>query len=100
MSVAVGWAVGYPIAFAVLVALALRRLHLTLRVYLRRVIGIPLCTAVAMGAGALARWATLSMHPGVRFAAVCAATLAVLGVLLAYTQGISPRSVGRALKSS
>ena len=99
MSVAIAWAVGYPIAFAVLVALALRRLHLTVRVYLRRVIGIPLCAAAAMGAGELVRWATLSLHPGVRFGAVCAISLAVLGMLLAYTQGISVRSVSRALKS-
>ena len=99
MSVAVAWAVGYPIAFSVLVALALARLRLPLRQYLGRVMGIPLCMGAAMGAGALTRWMTLGLGlgPGARFAAVCLATLAVLGILLARTQGISPRAVHRAL---
>jgi len=99
MSVAVAWAVGYPIAFAVLLAMATRRLELRLGDYLRQVAGIPLCTAVAMGAGELAHLIVAQAPPLARFGVVTACVLGVLGVLLAYTQGISPRTVARALSS-
>jgi O-antigen/teichoic acid export membrane protein len=98
LSVAIAWAVGYPIAFGVLALLGLSRLELRLGTYLRRVGGIPLCTAAAMGIGALVRWATLDLTPSLRFGLVTGSVVAVLSLLLAYTQGISPRAVARALK--
>jgi len=98
LSVAVAWAVGYPIAFVVLAALALSKMHLRLGEYLRRIGGIPLCTAVAMAAGFGARWAMQGAAPAPRFFVVAGVILAVLGLLLAYTQGISPRAISRALK--
>jgi teichuronic acid exporter len=98
LSVAIAWAVGYPIAFVVLAVMALRALELGAGSYLRQVIGIPACAAVAMGIGALARWAALPLPPTARLFVVGAVMLLVLGLLLAYTQGISPRSVARAVR--
>lgn len=98
LSVAVAWAVGYPIAFLVLAALALSRMRLRVGEYLRRIWGIPLCTAAAMAAGFATRWAMQGTAPTPRFFVVAAAMVAVLGLLLAYTQGISPRAAARALK--
>jgi O-antigen/teichoic acid export membrane protein len=101
-SVAVAWAVGYPLAFAVLMAMALYAVKLRLRDYLRRVLGIPLCVAVAAGAGLAAKaalsGALLSAGVGGRFVAIIAVELAVLLPLLTYTQDMSPRQMWRAAR--
>ncbi|MBI4508245.1 MAG: oligosaccharide flippase family protein [Deltaproteobacteria bacterium] len=97
LSVALAWAVGYPIAFSVLSYLALSRIGLPAMAYLRRVMGIPGCTAVALGVGAVIRWGTRGWAPLPRLAAIAGVTMGLIGVLLAYLQGISPRAVVRAL---
>jgi hypothetical protein len=99
VSVAIAWAVSYPVAFAVLAVLALRQIGMTAGGYLRRLIGIPICAALATGASALVHWPLAGRAPD-------AVTLVVTGgvmiglflLLLAYFQGISPRSVARAIK--
>ncbi|HUH04488.1 MAG TPA: lipopolysaccharide biosynthesis protein [Kofleriaceae bacterium] len=98
VSVAVAWAVGYPIAFAVLFAMALNLLELPLRTYLRRSLGIPLLAVVAMAAAATARWALLDAHPVLRLSVTTAVMATVFFVLLAYREGISPRSVIKAIR--
>ena len=98
MSVAIGWAVGYPIAFIVLFAMALRLLELPLREYLRRSMGIPVLAAVAMGAAAGARWLVGGAPAWVRLSATTTVMVGVFFVLLAYFEGISPRSVMLAIK--
>ncbi|MCC6997087.1 MAG: oligosaccharide flippase family protein [Deltaproteobacteria bacterium] len=102
LSVAMAWAVGYPIAFGVLVWLAMRRIGLHGIEYLRRVIGIPLCAFAALAVGAGVRWLVpfASVGHAGRLAIVGAATLGVLGVLLAYFQGISPRSIRRSMSDA
>jgi O-antigen/teichoic acid export membrane protein len=97
-SVAVAWAVGYPIAFAVLMAMALYAVHLRLRDYLRRVVGIPLCVVAAAIAGVAVKLALASAPVGLRFIAIIAAELATLLPLLAYTQDMSPRTMWRAAR--
>jgi O-antigen/teichoic acid export membrane protein len=100
VSVAVAWAVGYPIAFAVLAGLGLHHVGLSALQYLRRVGGIPACGAIAVVAGFAARLATGGFAPLPRVLVVGGVTLGVLGILLAYTQGISPRVAYRALRGS
>jgi len=98
VSVALAWAVGYPFAFVVLFALALRLIQLRLSEYLRRSMGIPAVALVGMLASAGVRWLVDPLPPAARLL-ICAATLAgVFFVLLAYLEGISPRSIVRALK--
>jgi O-antigen/teichoic acid export membrane protein len=99
VSVAIGWAVGYPVAFAVLIWLALSRIGLSPFVYLRRVGGIPLCALAAAPAGFAAHslaagWAALP-----RLVLVSVVTLVALFTLLSFFQGISPRGIWRALRS-
>jgi O-antigen/teichoic acid export membrane protein len=98
LSVAIAWVVGYPIAFLVLFALALRVLKLNALQYIRRVAGIPACAALAMGAGWLAGRLGESWAANVRFAGSAACVVAVFGLSLAYLQGISPRSIARAVR--
>jgi len=98
VSVAVAWAVGYPIAFAVLAGLALRRIGLSSIAYVRRIVGIPLCAAMAAPAGWLANYLTPGWASTPRLALVGAVTLVTLFTLLSYFQGISPRRIVRAIR--
>lgn len=101
-SVAVGWAIGYPLAFSVLMAMALYAVKLRLRDYLRKVLGIPLCVAVAVGVGYAAKvalgGAVVELSLGERFLAIIVVELAVLTPLLTYTQDMSPRQMWRAIR--
>ena len=73
LSVAIAWAAGYPIAFAVLVALALAVLELDTATYLRRIGGIPLCAAVAVGIGIAVQWSCAPLAPSLRLAVTATA---------------------------
>jgi O-antigen/teichoic acid export membrane protein len=96
-SVAVAWAVGYPIAFAVLAAIALVALELPVSTYLRRVGGIPICVAAAAAVAGAARLGLGRLGPAPRFGLTLVAFLLPLGLLLATTQKITPRSIARAM---
>jgi O-antigen/teichoic acid export membrane protein len=99
LSVAIAWAVGYPIAFAVLAYLALNQLELSAGGYLKKVIGIPICATIAMAISAGVRWLVLPhVSPLLSLLITGSVMVAVFLVLLAYTQGISPRSVAQAIK--
>jgi O-antigen/teichoic acid export membrane protein len=98
LSVALAWAVVYPLAFGVLAWLALSSIGLPTLVYLRRIAGIPGCALIAIAGGLAARVLTAELPAGVRLAVVATVTLGILAVLLAYLQGISLRSVVRALR--
>lgn len=99
VSVAVAWAVGYPIAFAVLVFMALATLSWSIGAYLRSVAGVAACMigagVVAFGVhrflGQLAPWLRLSITTAV--------VVGITGLLLAYTQGISLRTAKRAMSA-
>ncbi len=100
LSVAWAWAIGFPICFAVLAYLALRLLDLSALAYLRRVMGVPLSAAAAAGLSAGATWLARSLPHSGRLAVAATTLLVAFGLLLAYTQGISPRSIRRALAGS
>jgi O-antigen/teichoic acid export membrane protein len=89
--VAWGWAAGYPIAFAVLLALALPRARLSLGGYLRPLGRVTACAIGAALAGLAAR--ELVDH----LLAVAATVLAVYAALLAWLEGVTPRAVARAI---
>lgn len=98
ISVAAAWAVGYPFAFALLLYTVLNQINLSLGHYVRSIIGIPVCIAVSCGLGFGVRELTAGFSPQLRLAAIAVAVLGTIGLLLAYTQGISPRSVARSMK--
>ena len=89
-AVAVAWAVGYPIAFAVLIYLALATLGWTVKAYLRAVVGVTACT-VAGGVAALGVHHMLgSLAPSLRLGITAAVVVVVTGALLT-TQGYRMR---------
>lgn len=98
-AVAVAWAIGYPIAFAVLAWIAIRKIGLSAFEYLRRTMGIPLCAGAAMGVAWLVSWLLRAQNAGLRFAVEATAFMAVMWALLATFQGISPRTIAASLKS-
>jgi len=97
-SVAVAWAAGYPVAFFVIFWIALRQIGLSPTTYLRRIIGIPLCAALAMGPGELAAVLAAGLPAAPRFFLVAAVMAVGFFILLAYLQGISPRTIARAIR--
>jgi O-antigen/teichoic acid export membrane protein len=100
MSVAIAWAVGYPVVFSVLLGLALRTLHLSIWRYLRAIVGVPLCIAGASIVAIAARWLAADLTPGPRLLIVTAALLAALAALLARFEGITPRSILRSIRGT
>ena len=98
LSVAWAWAFCYPIAFAVLVWMALDLLDLPLLKYLRAVGGIAGCILTGGVVGYGVHWLVSDLPVGVRLAAATAAVVGTTAVMLAYTQGLSIRTATRAMK--
>jgi O-antigen/teichoic acid export membrane protein len=100
LSVALAWAVGYPIAFAVLVYLALSTLEIRLSVLVSRMRGIVLCAAAAVGISFAVSVLAAPLPGLVRF--LCASTAMVLAFsgLLARFEGVSPRTIIRSLRGN
>jgi teichuronic acid exporter len=98
VSLAVAWTVGYPTAFAVLAYLVVRTIGLPLREYVRGTWGILACCAAGFGAGYALSIALRDADAALRMVAIGGTSLAVTFLLVAYWQGITPRSVMRSLK--
>jgi O-antigen/teichoic acid export membrane protein len=98
LSVAIAWAVGYPLAFAVLAWLVVKAIALPLRAYVKQTWGIVGCCAAGFAMGQAVEYAMRGATPGVRMLAVGGSALVVMLSLLATTQGVTPRGIGRALK--
>ena len=91
-AVAWGWAAGYPIAFGVLLALALPRAELSLGGYLLPLGRTALCAIGAALAGIAAR------ALGGNLFAVAAAILVVYGLLIAWLERVTPAAIARAIR--
>jgi len=98
ISVAIAWAIGYPLAFAVLSYLVVRSVELPLRQYLRGVWGIIACCLGGLGAGAAVSYALAAQGDLIRLLAVGVTALASTVALLAWWQKITPRSITAALR--
>jgi PST family polysaccharide transporter/lipopolysaccharide exporter len=96
LSVAVGWAIGYPIAFGVLIWLAMYTVRWSTFAYFKSVAGVAACLVAAAGVGLAAHAALAGMPDVVRLVGTAVAIVGVAALLLAYTQGMSLRT---ALKS-
>lgn len=94
VAVAWAWAAGYPIAFGVLLAMALGAARLGLAAYLRGIVGILVCTAGAAAAGELIR----QVAP-VRIVAVAVAVVASYGLLLWRIERVTPRAIVRSFRT-
>jgi teichuronic acid exporter len=99
LSVAIGWAIGYPIAFAALMYLIEQSIDLPIGTYLRSAAGIVACAAGGFAIGLAVDLALHGFGDGVRVAAISIAALGGTFGLLAWWQGITPRSIGRSLRA-
>ena len=99
LSVAVAWAVGYPIAFGVLIWLAVQTLSWTPWGFLRSIAGVGACMIGAMLLALAVRDPLAGVVPDwVLLGIVAVVIVAATGLLLAYTQGLSMRTAKRALQ--
>ena len=98
LSVAWAWAIGYPIAFVVLIALAIYTLDMRTRTFIRAVIGVPMCAVAGGLVGELVHWSSSGLPIAVRLTLATGAIVLTIGVLLAYTQSLSIRGALRSLK--
>lgn len=99
-SVAWAWAVGYPIAFAVLMMLAVYTLDLPMRRFLRAVMGVPACMIAGGVVGQVVHHLVAGLPVVFRLVLTSGSIVIVVALLLAYTQGLSIRSASRALKGT
>jgi O-antigen/teichoic acid export membrane protein len=98
LAVATAWAVCYPVAFGVLVWMALELLRLPVAKYLRAIGGIMACILAAGALGYGAHWLAHGLLVWLRMGLAAVVVVGTTAVLLAYTQGLSLRTAGRALK--
>ena len=98
LSVAIAWAVGYPLAFVVLGYLVFKTLAMPVGIYLRAAWGIVGCCAGGAAAGYALTLATPSLGDIPRMAAVSGLAMFVTGLLLVVWQKITPRSIAAAMK--
>lgn len=98
LSVALAWAIGYPIAFAALLLIVLSVLEMPVREFLGRVYDIVLCAAVATAASYGVALAMADAPGWARFSLASAVMLGGFFLLLGKFAGISPRSVVRSLR--
>jgi O-antigen/teichoic acid export membrane protein len=98
LSVAIAWALGYPIAFAALSYLVARSIDLPVGLYLRGSWGIVGCCLGGLLAGAAASLALTSAADVTRMLVIGATSLAITAALLALWQNITPRSIIASLR--
>lgn len=98
LSVAVGWAVGYPLAFLVLGYLVVKAIDLPLGAYFRASWGIVGCCLAGFVAGLATKLAMSGASDKARLGVVSAVTFAVILLLLAFWQKITPRSISASMK--
>ena len=98
LSVAIGWVIGYPIAFGVLVWLAMYTIRWSTFSYFRAIGGVALCMLASAAVALGVHYAIEGAPPALVLAATAVTVVGIAGVLLAYTQGLSLRTAFKALK--
>ena len=98
VAVAWAWAAGYPIAFGVLLAMALPRAAVPVVAYLRAIGGVTACAVGALAAG-LALRAVVGEAPAVRTLAVASVVVLSYLALLARFEQITPAAIVRSLRA-
>ncbi len=93
LSVAIAWAVGYPIAFALLLYIIAKTVDLPIARYGKAALGILGCAAIGLALGLAADVLTRSAHDGLRIAVISAAALVGTFGALATWQHVTPRSI-------
>jgi teichuronic acid exporter len=95
-AIAVAWAIGYPLAFAVLWATVLAQIGVGLVEYVRKIARIPVLIAVAAAVAAGVHGEIGGV--GARLAVTAAIVLTVGLGLLARFEGVTPKAIVRSLR--
>ncbi len=98
LSVAVGWAVGYPLAFVVLSFLVVKAIDLPLAKYFRASWGIIGSAVAGFVAGLIAKLLLADASVKLRLGAVSAVSIGVFLLLLVVWQRITPRSISASMR--
>jgi Na+-driven multidrug efflux pump len=98
LSVAVAWAIGYPIAFAVLAYLVIHTIKLPVREYLRASWGIVASCGIGCAVGFGVDRLLINAGDWLRLVAIGGSALATIGVLFVYWQKLTPRSIAASLR--
>jgi len=98
VAVAGAWALGYPIAFGALLAMALPLARLSTATYFRAVAGILVCAAGAFVVGMSIRYALPDSLP-LRVVGVASSVIVVYAALLARIEHVTIRKVMRQLRT-
>ena len=98
LSVAIGWAVGYPIAFAVLAYQVVKTIELPIGEYLKRTWGMVGCCVAGGLAGLAVSFALGGASALVRMVAIGSTSLVVTIALVVTWQKVTPRSIQAALR--
>jgi O-antigen/teichoic acid export membrane protein len=98
LAVAIAWAVGYPLAFAVLGWIVVKTIEVPLGEYLKACWGMVGCCAAGALAGLGVSIAMAGLPDLARLFAVGGSALAVMIFLLVTWQKITPRSIKAAIK--
>jgi teichuronic acid exporter len=98
LSVAVGWAAGYPIAFGVLAYIVIRLLEIEAVDFLRRIWRIAAWAALATAVGLAVAAAVGDQTAGVRVLAAALAYFTVFLFFLARMEGMTPRKIAQSMR--
>ncbi len=98
LSVAVAWAIGYPIAFAVLAYLVAHTVKLPVKEYLAASWGIIASCAIGLGLGFVVDRALAGAGNSVRLAAIGGTALGSIALLLVFWQKLTPRAIAASMK--
>jgi O-antigen/teichoic acid export membrane protein len=98
LSVALAWALGYPLAFAALAFLVVKTIELPVGTYVATSFPIVVCAIAGIAVGFAVDFAVPHASDVTRLAAIGGSALATIGLLLATWQGITPKRIARSLK--
>jgi O-antigen/teichoic acid export membrane protein len=98
LSVAVAWAIGYPLAFVALSYLVVKTIDLPVGRYVAQSIPIIVCAAAGVAVGFAVDLALGNASDAVRLVSIGGSALATIALLLATWQNITPRSIAASLK--
>ncbi len=98
LSVAIGWAVGYPIAFIVLSFLVVKAIHMPVRDYLAGCWGIVACALVGLAVGYGVSLLVSEQRDAVRMVTIGVSSFVGTFGMLAVWQKVTPRSIGASMR--
>ena len=98
LSVAVAWAIGYPLAFVALSYLVVRTIDLPVGRYVSQSVPIMICAGAGIAVGFTIDLAMPDAPDALRLVSISASALTTIAILLATWQKITPKFIAASLK--